>query len=199
LNFRPSGRRRAAGWGVPYWQRPAWVERTIAAAEATRRRREAARVAALEALGPQTVVLVSCGAQKGKERARARDLYTSTLFRKARAFAERHGDAYFIISALHGLVSPDQELSPYNFKLSQLRHAERFDWGDRVARAIRRQVPAGSRIIILAGRLYRDALEWRLVRYGFDVECPTRGQNIFQLMSYLTKTAGEARRLKRAA
>jgi hypothetical protein len=60
-------------------------------------------------------------------------------------------------------------------------------------------VPAGSTIIILAGRLYRDQLEWRLIRQGYSVECPTRGQNIFELMSYLTRAAQEAPRAQLAA
>lgn len=190
------GRRRARRARVPYWQREDWVERTIAAAERARRAREDAHRAALEALGPQTVALISCGARKGAGPAPARELYTSTLFRKSRAFAEAYGDSWYVISALHGLLSPDQTVSPYNFKMSQLSQRQREAWANRVTDSIKYHVPYGSTIIIVAGRLYRENLEWRLIRQGFDVLTPTRGQNIFQLMSYLTEQVRASPRVK---
>jgi hypothetical protein len=50
------------------------------------------------------VVLVACGKSKRPEACPARELYTGTLFRKARAWAERHGDAWAILSARHGWI-----------------------------------------------------------------------------------------------
>lgn len=37
----------------------------------------------------------------------AADLYTSDWFRKARAYAERYADTWFVLSALHGVLAPD--------------------------------------------------------------------------------------------
>ncbi len=42
----------------------------------------------------------------------AKDLYVSALFDKERAYAERTGIPWFILSAQHGLVAPDEVLEP---------------------------------------------------------------------------------------
>lgn len=58
------------------------------------------------------IVLVGCAAKKLDYRAPARELHTFQLFRSARMWAEREGDAWYILSALHGLVPPDRVLQP---------------------------------------------------------------------------------------
>ena len=50
------------------------------------------------------VALVSCVKSRRPEPAPARDLYTSPLFRAMRRYAESHADAWYILSAKHGLV-----------------------------------------------------------------------------------------------
>src|SRR5690606_13413659 len=57
---------------------------------------------------PRTIALVSCVSSKEPHAAPARDLYTSALFRKARAYAERNADAWYILSAKYGLVDPNR-------------------------------------------------------------------------------------------
>ena len=76
-----------------------------------------------------TIALISCSKSKLDKRAPARELYTGTLFKKAVAWAERHGYEWYVISALHGLVTPNQIIAPYNYSLKQLRGArERESW-----------------------------------------------------------------------
>ena len=58
------------------------------------------------------LVLVACVKRKLSCPA-ARDLYRSARFRKARAYAERRGKPWFIVSAEHGLVAPEEWLAPY--------------------------------------------------------------------------------------
>lgn len=169
-------------------------EITIRRFDEKRREREAARRAALATARPQTIVLVSCGARKAKAPAPARELYASTLFKKTLAFAEGRADAVFILSAKHGLISPEQVIAPYNFKLTELKGKERGAWAGRVLFELRERVPKGSRVIILAGRTYRNPLEGMLVMEGFNVEVPARGKNIFELMSFLTPQGKETER-----
>ncbi|MGZ5227486.1 MAG: DUF6884 domain-containing protein [Burkholderiales bacterium] len=57
--------------------------------------------------GTQSIFLVSCVSRKAGMPLPARALYTSDLFRKVRAFVERAGGPWFILSAEHGLVHPD--------------------------------------------------------------------------------------------
>lgn len=48
---------------------------------------------------PADVVLVGCVKRKLSHPAPARDLYTSPLFAKGRAYAEASGAAWFVLSA----------------------------------------------------------------------------------------------------
>ena len=75
------------------------------------------------------VVLVSCAKSKVQEPAAAKDLYSSARFRKARAYAERLGDPWFILSAEHGLVAPDEWLAPYERYLPDTPREYRLAWG----------------------------------------------------------------------
>lgn len=143
------------------------------------------RLAALDREGPRTVVLVSCVSRKAATPQPARDLYTSQWFVKARAVAESVGDAWFILSAVFGLVRPDEVLPPYNRSMKDLRMRERVGWASRVAGSVRASVPKGSRIIILAGEFYRQHLENLLLVKGYEIEVPMRGLGIGQQLQYL--------------
>lgn len=117
------------------------------------------------------------------------DLYTSPLFRRAREFAEAHADAWYILSALHGLLDPERVTAPYDFTLKECSRREREQWAWRVISELRSVVPPRSHIIVLAGKLYREHLEYDLTRYGFTVEVPMRGLSIGQQLQFLiTKT-----------
>jgi len=47
----------------------------------------------------------------------AKDLYVSTLFFGRRSFVERSCGQWWILSAEHGLVHPDEVLGPYDVTL----------------------------------------------------------------------------------
>lgn len=67
------------------------------------------------------LVLVGCVKKKLDRPAPARDLYVSDLFEKQHSYAERTGVPWFVLSAEHGLVTPDQVLAPYDLQLSAHR------------------------------------------------------------------------------
>jgi hypothetical protein len=71
------------------------------------------------------VALVSCGSRKLEHPAPARELCTSNLFRLAAVYAERYFDRWYIVSALHSLLTPEQVVAPYEFSLATLRMRER--------------------------------------------------------------------------
>lgn len=60
------------------------------------------------------VILIGCGKTKQPYVLQARDLYKGPLFVKRRAYAEASGEPWAILSALHGLVLPEQTLRPYD-------------------------------------------------------------------------------------
>lgn len=134
--------------------------------------------------GP-TVYLVSCVSQKREEACPARDLYVSELFRRSRGVAEASGCPWFILSAEHGLVAPDQEIAPYERTLNRMRRADRRAWGERVAAQLAEAVPSLSRVVFLAGERYREFLALHLARRGVEVSVPMRGLRIGEQLSWL--------------
>lgn len=66
------------------------------------------------------VVIVGCGKTKVDHSCPARDMYQSELFRKRRAYAEKSSDAWFILSAKHGLLHPDTVIEPYDETLNDV-------------------------------------------------------------------------------
>jgi hypothetical protein len=102
--------------------------------------------------------LVSCGASKLPHAAPARDLYTSPLFRKSLAYAERTCARVYILSAKHGLVELDQVLAPYDVKLVGGWRVIN-PWAERVTeQLVARHRTESVDVMILAGRAYADRL-----------------------------------------
>src|ERR1700722_4703764 len=67
-----------------------------------------------------TICLVSCVGGKRPTPSPARDLYQSDWFPKARCYVEAIGCAWFILSAKHGLIHPDDVISPYEQTLTTM-------------------------------------------------------------------------------
>lgn len=124
------------------------------------------------------VILVGCVKTKREIAAPARDLYTSPLFRKRRAFAEASGKPWFILSALHGLVHPDEVLEPYDMYLAGQSRDYRRQWGERVVAslmsALDRSV-TGVTVEVHAGSAYAEPLQHLLTSGGATTLTPLRG------------------------
>jgi len=112
--------------------------------------------------------------------ARARDLYTSALFRGRRAYVERTCDRWFVLSAAHGLLDPDQMIEPYDVALKDALPSARSEWAAEVLRSIDETVgDLGEHVFeVHAGSAYRDhGLVEGLRGRGAGVEIPTEGLN----------------------
>ena len=122
------------------------------------------------------VVLVGCVKLKGPLPAPADELYISPLFKRRRAYAER-APHWFILSALHGLVRPDQVLEPYDMALAGQSRQYREAWAGRVVEDLRAQVgPLHGRLIeIHAGSAYAEVILPLLEREAAEVTWPFRG------------------------
>ena len=123
------------------------------------------------------VILVGCVKRKRAEAAPAQDLYTSSLFRKERAYAEAASVPWFILSAEHGLVAPETVLEPYDLRLSATPRDYRSKWGRRVVAELQEQLGSvHDRVFeIHAGASYVDAIEPLLRALGAEVVAPLRG------------------------
>lgn len=60
------------------------------------------------------ILILACSGRKLDHPAPAIDLYQGTLFKRGRAYAERHNMPVIILSAKLGWVQPTQVIEPYN-------------------------------------------------------------------------------------
>lgn len=75
-------------------------------------------------------IFIGCGKTKLSHPAPARELYTGNLFKQRRAYAERMsaGRPWFILSAKHGLLAPDDVVKPYDLTMADLKPVDRAAW-----------------------------------------------------------------------
>lgn len=136
---------------------------------------------------PIIFVLISCSKSKLATEAPARELYTGQLFKKAVAWAERHKYPWFVISALHGLVTPDQTLQPYNFTIKELRKRERESWAyHAISCQLTKYASSGSHAFLIMPEVYRLHIQTTLREVGITYENPVEGMGIGQQMKWLT-------------
>lgn len=135
---------------------------------------------------PADVVLVGCVKKKLDRPAQARDLYTSALFRKERAYAEATKAPWFVLSAEHGLVEPTRVIEPYELHLSSTSRAYRIDWGRRVVEALTSNVgDLRSKVIeIHAGKAYVEAIHDGLTAARATVVVPLAGLTMGERLAW---------------
>lgn len=136
------------------------------------------------------IVLISCVSKKLPYRAKARDLYTSPLFRMNLKYAEQFSpQKIFILSAKHGLVHLDEEIDPYDVTLNEMSASERKEWAARVVSQLRENADLeNDHFVVLAGQKYRQYL----LPYLRSYEVPLEGLKIGQQLQFLKeKTARE--------
>lgn len=127
--------------------------------------------------GDAKMILLGCVKLKVDREAAAKDLYRSPLWTARRGFAEATGRPWMILSAMHGLVDPEERLAPYDLALTDLDAHERRAWGQRVAHALERRFGdlTGTVFEIHAGDAYRRAIEPGVLAGGGRIEAPLRG------------------------
>ena len=134
-----------------------------------------------------TLSLVSCVSMKRSQPCRARDLYTSPWFVKARDYVEGAKSPWFILSAEHGLLSPDQIVAPYERTLNTMRIEDRRAWAQRVLGALVPKLGGVDRLVLLAGQKYREFLLPALRQACPSVEVPMEGLTIGRQLQWLTE------------
>lgn len=132
------------------------------------------------------VVLVGCVKTKLGHGAPAKDLYVSDYFAKMRTYAEASGRPWFILSAEHGLVSPDEWLEPYERYLPDTSREYRRAWGEKVAGQLEQAVGSLSHVVIdvHAGAAYVESVEGALAPRGAHVLDQLRGLSFGRRLSW---------------
>ena len=132
----------------------------------------------------KTIYLVSCVSKKQIKPSRAKELYISDLFTKARSYVEATGAYWYILSAEHGLLSPEDMVEPYNKTLNTMPIDERRCWGEQVCADLHRILIRGDAVVLIAGAKYREFLIPFLIDAGITVEVPLKGKRIGEQLSW---------------
>jgi hypothetical protein len=135
-----------------------------------------------------TLVIVPCGQSKvwdrspGRGPTLARDAYTGGPFKVNRAYAERHGDRWIILSALYGLIAPDFLIpGPYNVTFKK-KTTQPISVSEVRRQIAEQQLDKFPRVIGLGGKEYRAILEAAFGSFGRRVEFPFTGLKIGDAM-----------------
>ncbi len=134
-----------------------------------------------------TIYLVSCVSKKRATPSPAKDLYTSPLFRKARAYVERTGGPWFVLSAKYGLVHPNEVIEPYDLTLNTMGRSDRRRWAGRVLTQLESHLDSVGAVTFMAGQRYREFLEPSLRGRGLAVSVPMEGLKIGEQLSWLSR------------
>ncbi len=132
------------------------------------------------------IVLISCVKSKLTHPGPAKDLYKSPLFTKARRYAERSGNRWFILSAEHGLVAPDEWLAPYERYLADTPAEYQSAWGAWVAARLDLLAGplTGSIIEVHAGATYVNVIRSHLESSGAQIVDPLHGLQLGHRLSW---------------
>lgn len=106
------------------------------------------------------IVLISCVSKKLTHRAKAKDLYISTLFKLNLKYAEKlNPDDIFILSAKYGLLPLDREIEPYEQTLNNMCSSDIKTWAYLVLEQLNSVCSIDeTEFIFLAGDKYRKYL-----------------------------------------
>lgn len=132
--------------------------------------------------------LVSCTKSKRESAAPPRKLYNpSSLFRKASTYAEMNHDDWYVLSAKHGVLSPDAPpIEPYDETLTGASIAEREAWATRTRRDLLDADLLGANVTLVfhAGRAYTEPLADAVVPQVEAVQIPTEGLPIGETLAW---------------
>ena len=132
---------------------------------------------------------MSCVSVKRPFPARARELYTSPWFEKARSCVEEMGCPWFILSAKYGLLDPNSLIAPYNQTLKTMQASLRRAWARGVMEDLVPHTVGINSVTLFAGMAYREFLGPELRERGLTVYVPMEGMGIGQQLSWLSNQA----------
>ena len=133
-----------------------------------------------------SICLVSCVKSKAKGPRKVKDMYTSALFEKAKAVAEKEFDEWYVLSAKYGLIPPEKTIEPYEQTLTSMSLNERKAWSKKVYKKLRRIVNSGDTVTFFAGINYRKYLIEKLAEIECQIKFPMQGMSIGHQLKWLS-------------
>ena len=112
------------------------------------------------------VFLISCSGTKRSFALPAKELYVSARFQRERTSIEATGCLWFVLSAKHHLLGPDEIIDPYDKALGEATPEDREAWAEEVKRQMDKYLPDGEIIVILAEKdYYKDLIPYLKKRF----------------------------------
>ncbi len=122
------------------------------------------------------VVLIGSSGATAAAPVRVADLFQSAGFTRAREHAVSSGLPWFVLSAKHGLLEPDDVVAPYALELGDSSTVYRSAWGEWVAAQLGERVQlAGATVEVYGGVDFAQPLRQPLARRGAALELPLPG------------------------
>ena len=122
------------------------------------------------------VVLIGSSGATAAEPVRVADLFQSAGFTRAREHAVSAGMPWFVLSAKHGLLEPDDVVAPYDLELGDSSTVYRSAWGEWVAAQLGERVQlSGATVEVHGGVDFAQPLRQPLARRGAALELPLPG------------------------
>ena len=131
------------------------------------------------------IVLISCVKKKLRTRAKAKDLYISSLFSSSFRFAVKQNPCViYILSAKYGLVECERVISPYDLTLNTMSTKQIKAWAEKTLNQLRKVSDLNrDYYIFLAAEKYRKYL----IPHVKLFEVPLKGLRIGEQLSWLKK------------
>lgn len=146
------------------------------------------------------IALIGCGKTKAvlpvnEQWIAARDLYTSSLFRKRVEHVEARGLPWYILSAKNGIVAPSVSVRTYNQTFEHMMPIEIAEWHLEVAKQLMGELwetfelreVSDVTVEIHAGARYCEPLGKILAMFGVNVVKPVQGLGIGEQLAYYGK------------
>lgn len=119
------------------------------------------------------MILIGCGKSKRCFSCEAQDLYTGSIFKARRAYAEASGEPWMILSAKYGMIRPRTWVDPYDLTVKDLSKDIRSILALHVARQL---VDLGiTEVELHMGRDYAGLLIPVLQSVGIRCSWPVKG------------------------
>jgi hypothetical protein len=145
--------------------------------------------------------IVPCGKEKIWDRAPncgtvpARDAYTGTFHRLARAYTERFADQWMVLSAKHGFLAPDDLVpGPYDVTFNR-PNDPRCITTERLREQVRqKRLDRFACVIVICGDKYVQRIREAFQGTGTKIITPLKGKGgIGPMMGWLKRAVAEAR------
>jgi hypothetical protein len=122
------------------------------------------------------VVLIGSSGATAEESGTAGGLFRSDGFARAREHAVHSQLPWFVLSAKHGLLDPDEVITPYEVQIDDQPAAYRSAWGEWVVAQLADRLQLdGVTVEVHGGVDFAQPLRQPLVRRGAVLEIPLPG------------------------